>query len=221
VPVAGDIVRSDALVVCSHLTGHIASGWGAAIKNIAMGCTPRRGKLMQHSSMKPWIDAKECTACGNCVEWCPEDAITMDGTAHINEELCIGCGECLTVCPSFAVKFSWRTKSKFLQEKMAEFGLGVVKAVKDRALYLNFLLHMTADCDCMDKAQKAMAPDIGILASTDPVAIDRASVELFRKCNGKEITELSYPHLNGDDQLKHAVEIGLGTLDYEIREVKP
>ncbi len=220
-PIAGDIARADGMVVCSHLTGHMVSGWGATIKNLAMGCAPRRGKLMQHASMKPFIDAKVCIACGRCAEHCPEDAITIPDRAVIDESKCIGCGECITACPTFAVKFSWKTDSALMQEKMAEFALAAVKAVRGRAVYFNFLLYVTANCDCDDTAQKPVSPDIGIMASTDPVALDAASIALFSQKIGTELRELSHPRLYGLAQLAHAEKIGLGSTQYEIVEVRP
>ena len=211
IPLAGDIVHSDGMVMFSHLTGHMLSGFGAAIKNLAMGCVPRRGKLMQHSSMNPWIDEETCVSCGACMEWCPEDAIVM--------EKCIGCGECLTVCPTAAVKFAWKQETGKFQEMMAEFALGVSQALKGKIVYINVLLHVTKDCDCIGKSQNPVAPDIGILASTDPVAIDSASLSLFAKHAGKVLTDISYPDISGMEQLKHAEKIGLGSTSFDLTEV--
>ena len=220
-PVAGDIAHSDGMLVFSHLTGHLAAGFGAAIKNLAMGCTPRRGKLMQHASMKPWIVEKDCTGCGVCAEWCPEGAITVAEKASIDAELCIGCGECLTVCPSNAVGFSWKQESRLLMEKMAEFAAAVMKALKGRAAFINVVMNVTKDCDCLDKAQKPVGRDVGLLASRDPVALDRASRDLFAEINGRTLDELAYPHLPSGEQVAAAAAVGLGVPEYVLHEVKP
>ena len=218
-PIAGDIVRSDGMLVFTHLTGHLAAGYGAAVKNVSMGCASRRGKLMMHSCVHPWIDSKRCKGCGLCVENCPEAAISLDTTAFIDQSLCIGCGECLTVCPHFAVSFSWKQESALLQKKMVEFALGVVKALKGRIVHFNILMNITKDCDCIDRDQKPVLPDIGILASTDPVAIDRASLDLVLDAAGKKLNELAYPKLTGEEQLIYAERVGLGTNEYTLVEV--
>ena len=213
VPIAGDIVRSRGIVMFSHLTGHIAAGFGAAIKNLAMGCAPRRGKLMQHASMHPWVEEEECIACGTCAQWCPEDAIEMRPKAHILDDKCIGCGECITVCPTLAVKFSWKQEHEVLVESMAEFAAGAVKAVKGRAVYVNVLMHVSKGCDCLNKAQERIAPDVGILASTDPVALDKASLDLFADAAGKPLNELIEQEQDGLRQLEYAQQIGVGRMD--------
>lgn len=215
VPIAGDIVRSDGLMVFSHLTGHESAGFGATIKNLAMGCAPRRGKLMQHAALKPWIKAEICTACGTCILWCPEDAITMQEKASIEKDKCIGCGECITVCPFGAVTFSWKQESVLLQEKMAEFALGAVKALKGRVVYFNVMTHITDYCDCWKVNQPAVVPDIGIAASTDPVALDRASLDLFANAHQKSIFDFCRKP-NGLVQLEYAEKIGLGSNKYSL-----
>jgi uncharacterized Fe-S center protein len=77
VKIASLIVRTQAVIMVSHFTGHIVAGFGAALKNLGMGCASRKGKLVQHSTMKPKIKTSECTICEICMEYCPSEAITM------------------------------------------------------------------------------------------------------------------------------------------------
>ena len=99
VNIAKDTVLTDGLIVVSHPTGHIVAGFGACIKNIGMGLSSRKGKLIQHSSVKPSIMPDQCVFCGKCKIWCPADAIIEeDNKMFILQDKCIGCGECLTVC---------------------------------------------------------------------------------------------------------------------------
>jgi len=217
VSIATEAVFADAMIVATHVTGHIASGLGGAIKNLGMGLASRKGKLRQHSSVKPWIDGPKCTGCRQCLIWCPENAITMNGdVAVINEKICIGCGECLAVCNFGAVEFNWETSSSDLQKKMAEHALGAVINKKDKICYFNFLINITKDCDCFGIVQKPLIDDIGILASTDPVAIDKASLDLVEKNAEKSLVSMSYPALDPMAQLQHGKKIGLGSLDYEL-----
>jgi len=75
---------------------------------------------------------------------------------------------------------------------------------------------MTADCDCMSRAQKKILPDMGILASADPVGIDSATLDLTRQYGGGTLAETSYAELDPLVQLKHAEKLGMGTIGYEL-----
>jgi hypothetical protein len=217
VKLASIIVKAQALVVVSHFTGHLASGFGAALKNMGMGCASRRGKLAQHSTAKPSVTKKKCTACGACLPWCPAQAITMAaGTAHIDKQACIGCAECLTVCRFDAIGYNWSATYEQLQRKIVEHAWGVAIAKRDKALYVNFLTRISKDCDCMGGYRK-IVPDIGVLIAADPVALDAASLDLVEKRAGQPLTALSYdiPHRV---QIEYAREIGFGNPDYQLVE---
>ncbi len=217
--VAREIRMTDFLIVLSHMTGHIAAGFGCAIKNLGMGLSSRKGKLRQHSSIQPEVIPDKCTLCKKCFLWCPTGAISeKNGKAFIDSKKCIGCGECLAVCRFGAIKFDWKRDSAWMQKAMAEHALGVVKDKK--AFYINVLVNMTQDCDCLTKKQEKMIPDIGVLGSWDPVAVDKASLDLIEQRHGKDINQLSYPNINGKVQILHAEKIKLGTTKYELENVE-
>ncbi|MCF7793252.1 MAG: DUF362 domain-containing protein [Candidatus Cloacimonetes bacterium] len=220
VNIARDAVLCDALIVVTHPTGHIVSGVGACIKNVGMGLSSRKGKMHQHSSIKPFIKPEECTLCGQCIKWCPVQAISeIDGAAKIDGNICIGCGECLTLCKFFAVKFNWGNGSEELQKMMAEYALGALENKKGKALFINILTDMTKDCDCMSIKQEPIIDDIGILVGIDPVAIDQATLDLTRKFNDQNLGRFSHPNLNPEIQLEHAEKIGLGSRKYKLKEI--
>jgi uncharacterized Fe-S center protein len=201
--IGSTFLNTDLLLCLSHFTGHILSGFGAAIKNLGMGCASRAGKLEQHSDVHPWVNPKICSNCSICLDYCPADAIDQrDGSAHINEEKCIGCGECLVVCNVGAVKMRWDGDALRVQEKMAEYALAVKRSIHK-------------DCDCMSKDGELIADDLGILGSLDPVAIDKASADLLIEASGKDIIR-SANNVDWSAQLKHGQEIGLGSMDYEL-----
>lgn len=213
---ASGIVHSDLLVCFSHITGHIIAGVGGAVKNLGMGCASRSGKLEQHSDVHPKVKAKACTNCGICLDYCPAGAIAQgEGSVRILDEKCIGCGECLVVCKSGAVKMTWDEDAARLQEKMAEYALAVHSLFGDRAAYLNFVLNVTKDCDCMAKAQKPVVDDIGLLASSDPLALDKASIDLVLERAGSDVFRKGYD-IDWSAQLRHGSKIGLGSLDYKL-----
>ncbi|HNT34465.1 MAG TPA: DUF362 domain-containing protein [bacterium] len=220
VSVALDLERINSLVILSHATGHMVSGFGGALKNVGMGLSSRRGKLDQHSDVKPFVREDKCRGCTVCLNWCPVQAIAMhDKKAGIDGELCIGCGECLAACRYKAIGFNWSATSQVLQEKMVEYTSGILRSKAGRFGLMNFLINVTKDCDCLGTPNEILAPAIGILASKDPVAIDAASLDLFRKHCGKTLCESSYPHLDSEHQIKHAVELGLGNREYRLVEI--
>lgn len=216
VAVAGDFTLMPAAVVVTHFTGHVLAGVGGAIKNVAMGLSSRPGKLRQHSQGNPKIKKSACIACGTCAEWCPEDAITVGKAAVIDHKRCIGCGECLAVCRFDAVQYNWGTGSADLQRGVAEHALGAVADKRDKCLFVNLLCDMTRDCDCMNRAQDPLLPDVGIAASLDPVAVDQATLDLTRESAGASLAEKARPGVDASVQLEHAEEIGLGSRSYEL-----
>lgn len=213
------LLHSDVLVCLSHFTGHGLSGFGAAIKNLGMGCASRAGKLDQHSEVHPWINPKYCTDCGTCFNHCPSEAIVhKEDKAFIIEEKCIGCGECLVVCAVGAVKFRWDSDVVRVQEKISEYAFSLWKSLKGNAGCINVLLKITKDCDCMAEDEPAIVEDIGILGSVDPVAVDQASADLVIQRSGRDILREGYD-VDWSIQLQHGAEIGLGNREYELIKI--
>jgi hypothetical protein len=204
----------------SHLTGHLATSFGGAIKNLGMGLASRRGKRRQHSTMKPRITQDACTACGNCVARCASGAIALEQVARIDGARCVGCGECLTACRDDAVAYDWRIESGALQERMVEHAAGILRGLQGRVVFLNYLTRITKDCDCLHSEAGHLTADIGILAAKDIVAVEAASLALFADRVGKTLRELAYPRLDPQIQIAYAEKLGLGHARYELVEVR-
>ncbi|NPV14106.1 DUF362 domain-containing protein [candidate division WOR-3 bacterium] len=197
------------LVNLAHFKGHFVAGFGGAIKSIAMGLAAKAGKLAMHSSSKPYVDEEKCLSCGNCVDYCPHDAIDfVKYVARIGRS-CTGCGGCLAVCPHGAIKINWDAASESVQKKLAEYCYAVLK---DRvAIHFNIVLKVTPNCDCYPQTENPIMPDVGLFASFDPVACDQAAWDHTRSAL-KEI----YPHLNPEIVLARGEEIGLGKRNYQL-----
>jgi uncharacterized protein len=218
VNIASLIVKAQSLVMVSHFTGHLLTGFGATLKNMGMGCASRRGKLIQHSTARPSIIKKKCTACGECLKWCPVNAISLkDNKADIDKSICIGCGECLAVCRFDAVNFNWSETSPNLQHKMVEHAMGTAETKKGKIIYINFLNRITKDCDCMGQFEK-ITPDIGVLISFDPVAADAASLDLVEQRTGNKLSHKAYD-VPYREQISYAGQLGLGNPEYELIEL--
>jgi uncharacterized Fe-S center protein len=185
-----------------------------------MGLASRTGKLRQHSSILPKVDSVKCVFCHKCLIWCPAYAIDgVDGKAFIDESKCIGCGECLAVCRYDAIQYNWGTESEPLQKRMVEHAYGAVKNKPGKCFYLNVLVDMTHDCDCFDIDQPKLIPDIGILGSFDPVAVDKATLDLTAQANGVSLSHQTYPELNPLVQLEYAAKLGMGSMEYELERI--
>ncbi|MDI6450157.1 DUF362 domain-containing protein [Anaerobaca lacustris] len=223
VMIAADIVRCQSILSIAHFTGHCAACVGATIKTLGMGCSSRKGKMRQHASLKPHVKKGKCTRCGECRQHCPADAITLDDVqAHIDQDKCIGCAECVAVCRFDAVVYDWQQENEILQKSVAEHALGALRGKQGRATFYNFVMSVTKDCDCFAQANMPkIVEDIGILASTDPVAVDKASIDLVEGRGGRGVPKLiGNARLDWRYQIEHAVRIGLGSAEYELVEVK-
>ena len=210
-------VEADALVGINHFKGHMLTGFAGALKNLGMGCASRAGKLMQHSGISPVVYKKKCTGCGECEKVCPAKAIQLKNNKAVIDGLkCIGCATCIAVCPYAAVDVNWESGGSTMPEKMVEYAFAVMRGKKDKAAFLNFAVKITKECDCLAKDDPRVSPDIGIFASRDPVSIDQASFDLVNKACGRDIFKELHPHRDSRRQLRHARELDLGSLDYEL-----
>ncbi|MFA5272155.1 MAG: DUF362 domain-containing protein [Candidatus Omnitrophota bacterium] len=208
----------DYLLVLSHLTGHMLTGFGAAIKNLGMGCASRRGKLAQHCQVTPFIHDKRCTLCGLCKNNCPAMAIEKKESAcFVVQDKCIGCAQCISVCPVGAVDIIWSEEYNLIGEKLVEYAYAVTNKVK--CAYINFCLYVTKECDCMNKEEKGFIKDIGMLFSRDPVAIDKASIDLALQEENKDMFLEIHPKIEYMHHLQYAQSIGLGSLEYKLIEI--
>ncbi|MBU4199706.1 MAG: DUF362 domain-containing protein [Verrucomicrobia bacterium] len=212
---AGAGSMAEAAVVLTHVTGHMLSGLGASIKNVGMGFAGRAGKLQQHHSAEPIFSRSQCKACGRCARHCPTGAIDIQAHAILDVHRCIGCGECYAFCPHGAVSFDWNTTSADLQKKMAEYCLAFHEEKPGRVGYLNFITRVTKNCDCMGKGETGL-PDLGVVGSFDPVAVDAAAMDLLNAKLDRDVFREFWPQLDPRTQLTHGEKIGLGTTRYEL-----
>ncbi|MEW6698095.1 MAG: DUF362 domain-containing protein [Bacillota bacterium] len=234
VKIGSAAVHADAFIAVSHLKGHELTGYGGVLKNIGMGLGSRSGKQMMHSDVRPAINLEKCTGCSKCHKWCPGEAITHreeDRKSFILEEHCIGCGECTVSCPFGAIAINWKTEADIIQEKIAEYTLGVLKHYPGKCGFITFVNNISPECDCCGWNDAPIVRDIGILASLDPVALDQACIDLINQEHGLPGSRLEgqphgsdkfralWPQVDWTRGLEYAESIGLGTRKYELIKI--
>jgi len=138
---------------------------------------------------------------------------TRQGKLKMHQD-CEHCPELKTCKKNLTIESCWVGSPALVQEKMVEYACGVVKNKK--VGYLSFLTDISPDCDCYPYNDPPIVPDIGVLASLDPVAIDQASIDLVNQAAGKDVFRELYPQVDWTIQLKYAEEIGLGSRKYEL-----
>ena len=230
------IVDADVIISMTHFKGHEQTGFGGALKNIGMGSASVGGKLELHSSSKPVIDVENCVGCKICVTHCAHEAIKLnvDEIAVINYSKCIGCGQCVALCQYDSAVLDDNDTSEVLNGKIAEYTKAVLNGKPH--FHVSFIMNVSPECDCWNHNDAAIVPDIGIAASLDPVALDRACADLVLKapilpgskladsCKGDNHEHVDkfhiiHPNTNWRSGLDYAEEIGLGTQNYELIEI--
>ncbi|MBI5191312.1 MAG: DUF362 domain-containing protein [Nitrospirae bacterium] len=242
IAVASLIHDVPAMVVVSHIKGHIQAGYAGAIKNLAMGGVSSahrehgwkkgRGKMHCYGEVPLQWDAEVCTFCAQCENVCPKEAVAFkDEKFAYNEKECWACGRCARVCPSGALVLP--ADDTTFQKSLAEASAAVLSTFKPgKVLYLNFMTEIQPECDCMPSCDTPMLQDQGIMLSDDVVAIEKATIDMLRKASplpqsvasdrecapGDDVLSIVNPR-NFMLQVEHAEALGLGSQEYELVEV--
>lgn len=246
IAVASVIHDAPAMVVVSHIKGHILAGYAGAIKNVAMGgvsashrhCGWKCGRGAMHAvgeGMLVW-DSEKCELCYQCEEICPLECVkfTEEGKKFgYEDERCWRCGRCARVCPGEAVRLEGASDEMFMKSlaEAAKTVLGTFKPGK--VIYINMLTEIQPECDCMPAADVPVIQDKGIALSEDIVAVEQASMDILRgsvPLDGSAATERGISP--GEDvlfelykkpyiiQVEEAERLGLGKRRYELVEIK-
>jgi uncharacterized Fe-S center protein len=176
IEVSGAIAQADAMIVVTHCKGHELSGFGGAIKNLGMGCTPGAGKLRQHRTVGLEIDTSKCIGCGKCKENCemhlPE---IIEGKARISSVECMRCPVCRAECSVEAIRF---VDQENLCRALASASYGVLSTFKPQKVsYISFAKDIAQYCDCAPNPGQILMDDVGIFAADSSVSIDAAFLQ--------------------------------------------
>ena len=250
VPVNGEYVKeakigsaimdADVFISLTHFKGHEMAGFGGTIKNIGMGCGSRAGKMEQHCEGKPSVATESCVGCGACSRICAHGApIITDHKAKIDHDKCVGCGRCIGACNFDAIEFENWAATKDLNCRMAEYTKAVVDGRPN--FHISLVVDVSPNCDCHAENDIPIIPNIGMLASFDPVALDQACADLCNKMpamsgslldeNEKNLPEevhahcghdhfkMTHPDTEWESCLDHAQKMGLGTRTYKLVQI--
>jgi uncharacterized Fe-S center protein len=230
VKVARLVKEAKALLVISHVTGHPLAGLSGALVNLGLGCLAGDGKGKIHQPLKPQIDADKCNGCGRCVAYCRERAlVVVEEQLELAAERCNGCGLCISVCSPRAITMDKDSTIRF-QQRVAEAAKAVMNAVDGRVRCFSFLLDICPQPDDYPFSDTPFVPNLGILMSEDPVAIDKASLDQIDRAPGMPMSaadDLGILAPNRDKLaaivgvdpnplIRHAERIDLGRTHYQL-----
>jgi len=240
VMVAGKLRDVDCLIVQSHFKGHGSAGFGGALKNLGIGCVSKGGKSEAHHGKRMDIKKEACpSGCSACVDICPVHALikSEDGYVVRDVNACRRCRFCHAVCKERHFIYDTNISQEQFLGQMIDNALGVVSYLTPKKIfYINLAIDIVPQCDCSGASDVPIVPDIGVLASKDPVALDQACVDLVHKSAaipyskawelglGENTDKFSYIYGKKGDapskawelQLKFGEEAGLGTRSYEL-----
>ena len=227
------VADADIIVSMTHFKGHEQAGFGGVLKNLGMGCASRGGKMELHAASQPRIDTDNCTGCNICVKHCAHDAVHLNTNrkAEIDYVKCVGCGQCVALCQYDGAVMGAGDTSENMNCKIAEYTQAVLKGKPH--FHVSFIMNVSPECDCWNTNDAAIIPDLGIAASFDPVALDKACVDMVTNApilpNNRLSDKHPHEHMEGQDKfhhmhpdtnwragLVHAEKLGLGTMEYEL-----
>jgi hypothetical protein len=245
----GVLHDADALVDLSHAKGHGASGYGGAIKNLALGgyaAQTRWRKIHVAPFLDQFWDPKKCTPehAKELVKSCQYEAAKYDEKTHrlwIDLGECQQCNGCMEADEDVGCLDYKHIFSAF-QEMLAISAKQVLDRFDtNKRFFINFIIQVTPNCDCWGTGQPCVVPDVGVVGSRDIVAIETATLDLIAKAG---LIENSIPpyykNVNLDPSanlhpfqrihgpLKNpylvtefAEKLGMGTKQYKLTEVLP
>jgi len=248
--IAQAIAAADVLIALTHFKGHPSGVIGGAIKNLGIGAQSKRGKFNVHMGGHPkyglggsavfhpenfkgrrgekdWQILEEC---------CPFDLIHVtEDSIEWEREKCNNCMACLGPMSSRGIFDPTVERTKATNAAIADGCLATIKAVgRDKVAFINLAIDISRGCDCVNYADVPILPHLGVFASYDPVAIDKACVDKSIEAEGVhgsrademnvldagkrkfEVCSTMLSGLSEETQLNTGEIINLGTRQYEL-----
>lgn len=230
--IARAIVDADVVVSLTHFKCHEMAGIGGALKNVGMGCGSRSGKKAMHSSVHPQVERALCVGCGRCTRECAHGACTLVArrakcVAQIDPARCVGCGRCIGACGRDAISSDFGEPCTEMQGRIAEYAAAALRG--RQSFHVSFICDVSPHCDCHGMNDMPLVPDLGMAASLDPVALDKACADL---CNAAplmpgccldgqdtkgDLFTTMHPSTRWQDAIAEGVRMKLGTDAYTLK----
>jgi len=244
--VAGMIQDATFLVDLAHVKGHPSCGFGAAFKNLALGCMVGETRSAIHDAMQyepywfPELCPDESTRM-KIMQACPFEALVEDkekpGDIHLHPEQCNNCGRCLQVAPPGSLKIGAAIFNAFMEACAISVALTLSTFEPGKAVHINLATHMTPVCDCFGFTSMPILPDAGVFGSDDIVAVEQAVLDMTAKAplieeniptclevhtrEGHPFRWLHGPWKDPYKITEYGEQLGLGSRDYELVDVLP
>lgn len=218
---AAAVVKMAGILVLNPVRPHPHAGLQGALFNLGLGLVDRESKILLHKDIRPNVDTPLCAGCGSCLAVCLFDAIAINGgRAFIDHTKCTGCGECMNVCFMAGISADEAAGIPRFQGKVAgaaaaarrRVGLGLDR----REGYVNLLVRLDRHGGGGRPRGRQRLGDLGILASTDPVALDQATWDLICDRTGGSLSSWSGFGQEPEVLISQAERSGLGAREYRL-----
>jgi hypothetical protein len=254
--IAKAIALADVLIALTHFKGHPIGVVGGSIKNLGIGAQSRRGKQNVHLGGHPKygfgaatdFHPERCKGRQGCAHWevcesiCPYHLFHVsDTTITWERERCVGCLAHLGATTRCGVCDYPEITYKATGAAMADACLGAVNAVgRGKVGYINMAIDISPACDCVGYADMPIVPHLGVFASSDPVALDKATLDRAAASPGmpgsaaedygaaevgthkfSAASAVQFHDFSEEIQIETGVLNGLGSKTYELVEVAP
>ncbi len=244
--VAGMIEDASFLINFAHVKGHPSCGFGAAFKNLALGCMigETRSQIHDTNHFDPYWFGDLCPdaeTCKQIIAACPFNALVEDShnpdAIHIHFEQCNQCGRCLKVAPAGSLKIDPVNFYAFQEACAISTAVTLSTFAPGKATYLSLATQMTPVCDCFGFTSMPILPDAGIFGSDDIVAIDQAALDVIGQSKlieenvptsmevynreGHPFQVLHGPIKNPYKVVEYGEALGLGSRQYELIDILP
>ena len=244
--VSGLIQDSTFMINFAHVKGHPSCGFGAAFKNIALGCMAGKTRSQMHDAMhydQYWFP-EQCpdkSMLKKITDACPFEAVVEDkekpGELHLHMEQCNQCGRCLRVAPKGSLLIAPVNFDTFQEACAISVDIVLSTFAPEKVTHLNLATHMTPVCDCFGFTSMQILPDAGVFGSDDIVALDKATLDVIAQTRlieeniptslevhtraGHPFQWLHGPLKDPYKVTEYGEKLGLGSRDYELVDVLP
>lgn len=244
--VAGMVQDASFMVNFSHVKGHPSCGFGAAFKNIALGCMVGETRSKMHDTNhfdKYWFKEKcsDRATMQKIVDSCPFNAIVFDKKdpeeLHVHFEPCNQCMRCMKVAPAGSLKIDPVNFQSFQEACAISTAITLSTFAPEKMTHLALATQMTPVCDCFGFTSMPILTDEGVFGSDDIVALDKAILDKIASLpllldnipdcmEAQQIDAHPFAQLHGPFKdpyvvVRYGEKLGLGSQDYELVDVLP